>query len=1057
MVYKINLDFENQNLIKDVKVISNCLSIVGNYDLGNELILQTLNDTCDPTAIIEIELINGEKASYPLKLCVNNYSCTNCSECIDNVCIDVCKEEEVCFQNTCVDCITSDDCPNNQICSNTECICPPNTTKDNQGICQENIDTNCLPCHVFNAITNKCEPLNCLTTDPNDYNQDELQNLFGCFDIIPERFCSEVLNKCVECLQDSHCPDPNTYCLQGKCVGRPGYFKDLSTGLYVENLGTVNNCQDGFTECPECTTCFENSCIPLNCPEGQLCYQNSCVNTCSQDSDCPQGYKCVNVNNINICVFDNPNNPINPDDITTYVPDNPNDVIINPENEIPVPGCLSLKCNTLDDCGLGCGCLNGQCVPCNLLSCNSSVNQTNSCSNVPGCECNNNSNLCEADPSLACKDNLVLTQQGCSLTGTFNSQLGCQCEQNTVTYKVFSNSNKDLEITGILKNSAGINLSNVAINATPTLGILNIKVRYVAINTSSSLTTTETVFNQNISFSNVDNFSTIINSSLLPDIGTKVIKNNVEFTVSLFEIFINDIPNKQEVNYPNLCKEVFAAKYIAIGSFKFLENNLSVDYSPINMIRIYSGNRLPLLTIKSSINSLNFSVVKSEYTNTINLDYPDLKVNKYYSLESDCGCSNPVYLACNNINTEVVNNSVKLTICELQNVNIAYGNSCGTSVIFSQDVIINCLANRNAALYQLIFNKNYIANIRTAPANGLLYTTNEVFTHTEPITSVEIALANDFCSDCLIELNLIPSYLVIDNFSINPLVCNVGELTPLSISVSNNLGNTLAPHTAELYYNNNLINTYTFTNTTVEFIPALAGSYYVKIIDNDGCEVISNVINYLPTITQPTNVVIEGKCGSNNTSSSIKIKNNSTQIIEFTITSSDAPSVNISGEILANLEYVNNNLPVLALATYQVSYKVKNSNCNPVIKNVTISCCAGVFIPDQNIQYSCVNGLVLNNDPTITVQVFDDVLQDYVLATNNLVLPPGNRAFRLIKNICTKIQIIEIPQCYECINASCVPVNVNNNLGLSLQACNNQCVCQTTFNSGTSINLATCI
>lgn len=167
---------------------------------------------------------------------------------------------------------------------------------------------------------------------------------------------------------------PNERCVDGECQCTPPYVKDPVTG----ECKLQDECLDD-ADCPTCQTCISGKCEPVKCPEGFQCINDECV-----------------------------------------------------------PACTNVNCNNGADCGENCGCLDGKCVPCTILSCLDEA----SCQAALGCKCNGDKCTPVQDCNQNCEDNpcvdpnctcyngecvscenfpCVETEGGC------NSYYNCQC------------------------------------------------------------------------------------------------------------------------------------------------------------------------------------------------------------------------------------------------------------------------------------------------------------------------------------------------------------------------------------------------------------------------------------------------------------------------------------------------------------------------------------------------------------------------------------------------------------------------------------------------------
>ncbi len=141
---------------------------------------------------------------------------------------------------------------------------------------------------------------------------------------------------------------PNEVCKNGGCECAIGYIRDPFTGECVP----PPQCTDD-TDCALCETCVAGKCEPVVCPPN---------------------HKCVN----GICV---------------YWP------------------CINQSCTTGADCGEDCGCLNGECVPCAILSC---TNPAAACTGALGCKCEGSNCVGVDNCDAYCDGFTPCTEPGCT-------------------------------------------------------------------------------------------------------------------------------------------------------------------------------------------------------------------------------------------------------------------------------------------------------------------------------------------------------------------------------------------------------------------------------------------------------------------------------------------------------------------------------------------------------------------------------------------------------------------------------------------------------------------
>lgn len=167
---------------------------------------------------------------------------------------------------------------------------------------------------------------------------------------------------------------PNERCVNGECECIPPYVKDPLTG----ECKLKDECLDD-EDCPTCKTCILGKCEPVVCPEGFQCINDECV-----------------------------------------------------------PACTNVNCNNGADCGENCGCLDGKCVPCTILSCLDEA----SCQAALGCKCTGGDCVPVDDCNQNCEDNPCV-DPGCTCyngecvncenfpctdaEGGCNSYYNCQC------------------------------------------------------------------------------------------------------------------------------------------------------------------------------------------------------------------------------------------------------------------------------------------------------------------------------------------------------------------------------------------------------------------------------------------------------------------------------------------------------------------------------------------------------------------------------------------------------------------------------------------------------
>lgn len=215
----------------------------------------------------------------------------------------------------------------------------------------------------------------------------------GCNCICPTGY-KNAKGDCVACLTNAQC-GPCEDCINGECVSKcaPGLICDGTECKCPP--GTKYNITTGKCEkidcasdkdCPECQVCVGGECVPIKCPEGTKCVNGECI-----------------------------------------------------------PWPCDKPCNNGADCGEDCGCLDGQCIPCNLLDCTDEASPAfGRCIEVSGCKCSGNvctgvdncGEYCDeftpcTTPGCTCYNNTCVSCENFSCedsVGGCTSYVGCACD-----------------------------------------------------------------------------------------------------------------------------------------------------------------------------------------------------------------------------------------------------------------------------------------------------------------------------------------------------------------------------------------------------------------------------------------------------------------------------------------------------------------------------------------------------------------------------------------------------------------------------------------------------
>lgn len=337
--------------------------------------------TCDDCDICGTKVI--EKC-----LCDTIDDCEKCEICntegfCESTCTDICEDD-----GTCVECNAENPCPCNQDCQNGKCTCPAGSTLNANGCCDEcQNDGDCDTCSVCILVNGG------KTCQAKDCNCD-LNGKCG------------TAGECVECTQSGHCPENercNSHC---ECECAPGYTR-------INGICTPTECPNGDEDCPPCFICSGLNCVPNQCPSGKVPVVIDGECACVQECNCEQP-NCSS--EFNFCGESAIEGKCGCIPCKGNCTDGCEDPCICDEDldKCKFNPCFG-SCENGSDCGPTCGCLNGECVPCEILDC-----ATQECGTALGCACSNTNN-CEKDDH--CNDAPCSVASDCAD--------GCTCDQGT--------------------------------------------------------------------------------------------------------------------------------------------------------------------------------------------------------------------------------------------------------------------------------------------------------------------------------------------------------------------------------------------------------------------------------------------------------------------------------------------------------------------------------------------------------------------------------------------------------------------------------------------------
>lgn len=250
-----------------------------------------------------------------------------------------------------------------------------------------------------------------------------------------------ITKECQECIEGEVNPlNPCVVCKDGNWATKPcpGGKCDPSTGDCIKDC-SLNT--DGRTRWnPETQSC--------DCERG-FEYNHELLRCVVKKGDCGRGYR------------RNPETeecePIQCVEGTMYSYELDDCIVME---------CDSVVCETGEDCGENCGCLDNKCVKCSSLTCSDDCKNTlgctcsddglrcekdsdpcaqfpcgEDCANRPDCKCNETTNTCESDDG-PCEDltarKLTDSEGNCRLEVSLGSNECCACPEILLDYKLIS-------------------------------------------------------------------------------------------------------------------------------------------------------------------------------------------------------------------------------------------------------------------------------------------------------------------------------------------------------------------------------------------------------------------------------------------------------------------------------------------------------------------------------------------------------------------------------------------------------------------------------------------
>lgn len=324
----------------------------------------------------------------------------------------------------------------------------------------ECVGGSCIEGYVhFNDSCSTCEPLHfkrCFCSDDTECGDCEKCFNGICQSVCPiDYFCVD--NKCVECDLNTPCKD-GKICVDGKCVCPVGTFfsNQYNRCVICDNTTILDKCSKCINGEIVTTSCSKE-CDPLtgdcvdclnvwdcnDATDGRLCCVNKVCSCCQGSVWSADLKKCIPVCNDEQCGTCQKCNQYG---ICTEVACPVGFKCVD-DACVEWP-CTNVFCSNGADCGKGCGCADGKCVPCRYLSCTDETQSIDGvlCKNAIGCECDPNNKCykpndcgqyCDGftkcvDPGCTCYNNECVSCSNFSCNNTACAdQAECICKGDT--------------------------------------------------------------------------------------------------------------------------------------------------------------------------------------------------------------------------------------------------------------------------------------------------------------------------------------------------------------------------------------------------------------------------------------------------------------------------------------------------------------------------------------------------------------------------------------------------------------------------------------------------
>ncbi len=818
--------------------------------------------------------------------CNDANPCPPCYTCTPVGCVPVVCESGVCDPDTgdCVECIGAVDCGLNKCCENGLCRCCPGFILDENGNCIPDPgclrDSDCPPCYTCDRVTG-CVPSIC----PAGYIRIDSEPCCvkecNCADPI----CSNLNQRCISASISSIDPANANKCYCAPCNGPCDSNQDCGPGCYCNGVECVTNpcfggCVTG-SDCGEgcgCGTdgmcypcdsadCTTGSCASLNgcqCSPTGECEESPCAGPCAGPEDCAPGCGCVG----NQCVSCSTLTCDQCLNVAGCDCTNGQDCVGSPCNG---------PCADGNDCGVGCGCLFGQCVSCEQYSCQNaqqcpngcSCNENGTCVDNPcvatrcdepsdcgfGCKCASGG-FCEPCPpndplcgnNQPCLDSSRIFAEGCKLTAEYVTAGCCACDPISIGVDIVSYNNGTLSLTAGLRNGEADDFTTFGTllpltgDDIPTAGKVMFSLVIDGVTKTATIDFTGTSGPIAFTFTNVAQ-PTISAQMYVQGIGNSQIwlGTGCKFITPQSQLF--DVKNLNGIQNNDWARVLPSAPGAECRPPKFTwYKGLSI----LNMVPIYERTSSPVGPFSGA------------YRNSLERpNDPLFEYGYFYAFESDCGCDKTRrYYSCLGPAAQ----PTKFQPClfpDTINVDVT---ACGASIEFPDGVEFTCSLLDGVVPAPAIEFEVLIDGVVSGTyswANGYAIQPGTVVVPAQGgASTVTVRLKGAVCT-CSVSVDLEDANQFRGSMSAvggsgcgdDTLLLNVAITPsgnpnaglPYNIVLLHN-GVPVIPTNSGPFYANNF---------QVELLNAVAGSYTMEVTNAQGCTITIGPVLYAPLNDSP--------------------------------------------------------------------------------------------------------------------------------------------------------------------------------------------------------------